>query len=110
MWPVLAFFLWRDGHIALSSPVWLVTTLFTLSCGPVQAMFAHKLGVPEIVKERRWWWVYVICVFTFYQEAKNLVNRVAQIKQLMGERHWAVTPRTSVISLPAVVLPVGEAG
>jgi hypothetical protein len=34
-------------------------------------------------------------VVLFYQEWKNLIGRVAQIKQLMGERHWAVTPRTS---------------
>ena len=97
MWPVLAFFLWRDGHLALSSPIWLVTSLFTLSCGPIQAMFAHKLGVPEIRRHRRWWVVYVISVVLFYQEWKNLIGRVAQIKQLMGERHWAVTPRTSAV-------------
>jgi cellulose synthase/poly-beta-1,6-N-acetylglucosamine synthase-like glycosyltransferase len=101
MWPVLLFFVWRDGHLALSSPIWLVTTLFTVSCGPIQAMFAYKLGVPEIRRNRRWWVVYVISVVLFYQEWKNLIGRVAQIKQLMGERHWAVTPRTSV-SLPVV--------
>ncbi len=108
MWPVLAFFLWRDGHLALSSPIWLVTTLFTLSCGPIQAMFAHKLGVPEITRRRRWWLIYAVCGVLFYQEAKNLVNRVAQIKQLMGERHWAVTPR-SAVTPPLAAARAGDA-
>ncbi len=107
MWPVLAFFLWRDGHLALTSPIWLVTTLFTMSCGPIQAMFAHKLGAPEITRHRRWWVGYVICVVLFYQEWKNLIGRVAQIKQLMGERHWAVTPR-SFAAAPAVAVHGGR--
>ncbi|MGS0687776.1 glycosyltransferase [Nakamurella sp. GG22] len=93
MWPVLAFTLWRDGSLPLNSPALLIITLFTLTCGPIQVLFAYRLGVPEIRQHRRWWWVYALCSAMFYQEAKNLIGRVAQIKQLMGERHWAVTPR-----------------
>jgi len=55
-------------------------------------------------------------VVLFYQEWKNLIGRVAQIKQLMGERHWAVTPR-SFAAPPVVAVhigrhraPVGDAG
>jgi len=29
-----------------------------------------------------------------YTEFKNTIARVAQIKELMGERDWRVTPRT----------------
>jgi len=121
MWPVLAFFLWRDGSVVLNSPVWLLTTIFTLSCGPIQALFAYKLGVPEIRRHRRWFVFYILSSVLFYQEAKNLIARVAQIKQAMGERHWAVTPRTTttttvthsgtatVVAAPETVVPVGDA-
>ena len=34
----------------------------------------------------------------FYTEAKNLVNRVAHLKQLRGEHKWVVTPRTAASS------------
>ena len=30
-----------------------------------------------------------------YTEAKNLVNRVAHLKQLRGEHQWVVTPRNA---------------
>jgi hypothetical protein len=29
----------------------------------------------------------------FYTEFKNLISRVAQVKELMRERAWKVTPR-----------------
>jgi cellulose synthase/poly-beta-1,6-N-acetylglucosamine synthase-like glycosyltransferase len=119
MWPLLAFFLWRDGTLVFTSPVWLLTTIFTLSCGPIQAMFAYKLGVPEIRRHKRWFAAYVVSTVLFYQEAKNLIARVAQIKQFMGERHWAVTPRsattratpeaTTVTVIPTPAVLAGEA-
>ena len=36
-----------------------------------------------------------IANLVFYTEAKNLVNRVAQLKQMRGEHQWVVTPRTA---------------
>ncbi len=35
----------------------------------------------------------------FYTEYKNIIARVAQVKELMGERAWKVTPR-SVTTAP----------
>jgi hypothetical protein len=32
--------------------------------------------------------------FVFYAEYKNLIARVAQMKEIMRERQWKVTPRS----------------
>jgi hypothetical protein len=37
---------------------------------------------------------YAFATLAFYTEFKNVIGRVAQVKQLMGERAWKVTPRT----------------
>ena len=37
----------------------------------------------------------------FYTEFKNLVDRVAHLKQLRGEHQWVVTPRTRRAAPPA---------
>ena len=36
----------------------------------------------------------------FYTEFKNLIARVAHLKQLRGEHQWVVTPRTAGNSAP----------
>ncbi len=90
---VLAFLWWRDGGLSWSSPLFLLTTLYTLAAGPIQILFAWRLSVPEI-RARRWWFVwYLFIASPVYNEWKNLVARVAQMKELMGEHEWHVTPR-----------------
>ena len=90
---VLAFLWWRDGSLSWSSPLFLLTTLYTLAAGPIQIMFAWRLSVPE-VRERKWWFVwYLLIASPIYNEWKNLVARVAQVKEIMGEHEWHVTPR-----------------
>jgi hypothetical protein len=37
----------------------------------------------------------------FYTPFKNLIARVAQVKELSGERRWVVTPRTAAV--PAAI-------
>ena len=44
---------------------------------------------------RRWFVALPPRVQFFYTEFKNIVARVAQIKQLTGERQWRVTPRAA---------------
>jgi cellulose synthase/poly-beta-1,6-N-acetylglucosamine synthase-like glycosyltransferase len=92
---VLAFSFWRDGGFVTPSTGLLLLTVFTLSSGPIQIWFAYRLGAPEIRQHRGRWVAYLFYSVVFYQEYKNLLGRLAQVKQLFGEKHWAVTPRTS---------------
>ena len=75
-------------------PVFVLTTLFTLSVGPGQTLFAYIVGAPEIQKHKGWYWFYLLASMVFYTEFKNLIGRVAQIKEILHERQWKVTPRS----------------
>ncbi|NTW39212.1 MAG: glycosyltransferase family 2 protein [Cellulomonadaceae bacterium] len=97
MWPLLAFFVWRDGGLAMGASIWWLTTAYTLASGPAQILVARHLAVPEIRRRTAWWWSYGLLGEILYTEAKNLVSRVAQLKQLVGEHHWVVTPRTAQV-------------
>ena len=67
--------------------------MFTLGTGPAQTFFAYRLSAPEL-RRRRWWYVwYFVVASVFYTEFKNVIVRVAQFKELVGERIWKVTPR-----------------
>lgn len=94
--PVLAFLIWRAGGVSQldwAVPVFVLTSLYTLSAGPGQVMFAWRLGAPEI-KRHRWWFVcHLLVAVVAYTEFRNMVARIAQVKELMGERRWPCTPR-----------------
>lgn len=94
MWPLLAFFIWRDGGLTLNVTLLWLTTLYTLTVGPLQIVMARLLAAPEIRGRTSWWWGYGFATVFFYAEWKNLIARVAQMKQLMGEHQWVVTPRS----------------
>lgn len=107
---VLAFSIWRDGGLVANSTSLLLATVFTLSSGPIQLWFAYRLGAPEIRQHRGRFLGYLLYTAVFYQEYKNALGRLAQVKQLFGERHWAVTPRTSAkTSDQATPLPTVDA-
>jgi cellulose synthase/poly-beta-1,6-N-acetylglucosamine synthase-like glycosyltransferase len=94
-WPLLGFLAWRDGGLDFSSPLFLVITLFVAVSGPVQTVAAWRLAPPEI-RRHPWWFVgAAVASLLAYTELKNLVNRVAHLKQLRGEHQWVVTPRTA---------------
>ncbi|HWH32867.1 MAG TPA: hypothetical protein VNU01_09375, partial [Egibacteraceae bacterium] len=59
-----------------------------------QAVFAYRLADPEIRRHRGWFLWYLLAAGLFYTELKNVIARVAQFKELMGERVWRVTPRS----------------
>lgn len=94
-WPLFGFLAWRDGGLQLGSPLFVLVTLFVLVSGPLQTAAAYRLAAPA-VRRHRWWFVWA-CLMNvlFYTEAKNLVNRIAHLKQLRGEHQWVVTPRTA---------------
>ena len=49
--------------------------------------------IPKPCSAERPGWETALVNLLVYTEAKNLVNRVAQLKQLRGEHQWVVTPR-----------------
>jgi CheY-like chemotaxis protein/cellulose synthase/poly-beta-1,6-N-acetylglucosamine synthase-like glycosyltransferase len=95
MFPIVAYWLFRDDPIDWVVPIFVVTSLFTLSVGPFQAWFAYRRADPEIRQHRRWFWRYLLVSSIYYTEYKNIIARVAQVKELMGEVDWRVTPRSS---------------
>jgi len=104
--PLVGFFAWKAGgitHLNWLIPLFFLTTAFTMSVGPGQTYFAHRLAVPEIRRRGAWFLAYLVVSSVFYTELKNVISRVAQIKELTGDRQWKVTPRTTTLS----PLPVG---
>lgn len=94
-WPLLAFLAWRDGGLRLTSPLFVLVTLFVTVSGPLQTLAAYRLAEPGM-RRHRWWFVWSgVANLVAYTEAKNLVNRIAHLKQLRGEHQWVVTPRTA---------------
>jgi len=93
--PLLGFLFWRDGAIDLTSPMFLLLTLFITASGPMQTLVGWRLAAPE-VKQHPWWFVGAgVMSLVAYTEVKNLINRVAHLKQLRGEHQWVVTPRSA---------------
>lgn len=93
MFPIVAFWLLAAPRpLDWFVPLFVVTTLFTLSVGPGQALFAFRLGDPSI--RRHWtWFLWFLIAGVAYTEFKNVITRVAQVKEAMRERDWRVTPR-----------------
>ncbi|GAA1779727.1 hypothetical protein GCM10009795_027380 [Nocardioides hankookensis] len=94
-WPLLGFLAWRDGGLDLTSPIFLLLTLLTTASGPLQTIAAWRLATPELRRHPRWFVASAFANIAFYTELKNIVNRVAQLKQLRGEHRWVVTPRSA---------------
>ncbi|WP_299058301.1 glycosyltransferase family 2 protein [uncultured Nocardioides sp.] len=94
-WPLLAFLAWRDGGIDMTSPIFALLTLVVTVSGPVQTLAAWRLAAPEIRQHPRWFAYALVGNLLGYTAFKNLVNRVAHLKQLRGEHQWVVTPRTA---------------
>lgn len=94
-WPLLGFLAWRDGGLDLSSPIFALLALFTTVSGPLQTLAAWRLAAPEVRRHPRWFVGAAVANLLFYTELKNIVNRVAQLKQLRGEHRWVVTPRSA---------------
>ncbi len=98
MFPVLAYTAYRDGGITQLNwlaPALLLTTLFTLAVGPAQTLFAWRLAVPEIRERSSWFWSHLLVSSVVYTEWKNIIGRIAQVKELAGEAQWNVTPRSA---------------
>ena len=98
MFPIIAFWVWKYHGLKQLDwliPIFVLTTLFTLSVGPGQTYFAYINSAKEIKEHKKWFISYLFVSSLFYTEFKNIIVRIAQIKEIMGERNWRVTPRTN---------------
>lgn len=93
MFPIIAFWIVDGRALDWKVPIFVMTTVFTLSVGPVSTFFAWRLGDPEVKDHKSWYAWYFVVASLLYTEYKNTIARVAQIKQLMGDKQWVVTPR-----------------
>jgi cellulose synthase/poly-beta-1,6-N-acetylglucosamine synthase-like glycosyltransferase/DNA-binding NarL/FixJ family response regulator len=98
--PILAFSAWRTGSIGdfnFLIPLFVLLTIFTFSVGVAQTVFAYLLSDPTIRRHRGWFILFAIHSMLWFGEFKNVIARVAQLKELIGERQWRVTPRSAPI-------------
>lgn len=113
IFPLVAFWIDRGDALNWFVPIFVATTIFTSTVGPGSVWFAYRLAHPDIKKHRLWFWQYMFFSLLIYTEAKNIIARVAQLKQAMGETSWRVTPRSAdpavgFPSIPAAALVVDE--
>jgi cellulose synthase/poly-beta-1,6-N-acetylglucosamine synthase-like glycosyltransferase len=98
MFPIIAFYAVRAHgaeNLDWAVPVFVLTSLFTLSVGPFQTIFAYRQAHPSIKQHKRWFFDYLVTSSLVYTEYKNVIARVAQVKQVMREKTWKVTPRAA---------------
>jgi DNA-binding response OmpR family regulator/cellulose synthase/poly-beta-1,6-N-acetylglucosamine synthase-like glycosyltransferase len=98
MYPLIGFLAWREAGVANLSwviPVFVLLTLFTLSVGPGQVVFAYRLAHQDLRRRSGWFITYLLVASLLYTEFKNIISRVAQIKEVLGDRRWVVTPRAT---------------
>jgi len=76
-------------------PIFILTTVFTLSTGPGQTLLAWRLAHPDIRRHGSWFWNYLLNSTLFYTGLKNLIASVAQINDVMQQRRWMITPRSA---------------
>ncbi|TJZ49523.1 glycosyltransferase [Streptomyces piniterrae] len=96
--PILLYSAWRAGgfeRLDWAVPICVLAVVFTMAAGPVQALFAWRLAVPELRQRSPWFWSYFFVSTFFYSHFKNLVARQAHLKEALGDRQWRVTPRAA---------------
>jgi cellulose synthase/poly-beta-1,6-N-acetylglucosamine synthase-like glycosyltransferase/FixJ family two-component response regulator/GGDEF domain-containing protein len=110
IFPLAAFWILRGDALNRLVPIFVATTIFTASVGPGTVWFAYRLAHPDIKKHRSWFWQYLFFSLFIYTEVKNIIARVAQLKQAMGETSWRVTPRSAdpADGIPTIPLQVTE--
>ena len=61
--------------------------------GPFQILLVYHQARPGIGRRAGWVLVYLVLAMTVCGAFKHLVAHTGQLKQLLGEREWCVTPR-----------------
>ncbi|GCE04700.1 hypothetical protein KDAU_20290 [Dictyobacter aurantiacus] len=98
--PILAFQLLRED-IKWFAPLFVLSSLFTLSIGPLQVLLAYAVAAPDVRQHRRWFIFYALMSMFFFTGFKNHIARIAHLKEALGEREWKVTPRSVAQTAPA---------
>lgn len=96
VFPIIAYWVWKYGSLGKIDwlvPIFVLTTVYTISTGPVQVVFTYLLAAPEVRRQRKWFVSYTLLYAFFFTQLKNLVTVVAHVRELMRERQWKVTPR-----------------
>jgi hypothetical protein len=78
----------------------VLTTLVTLSTRRGQTLLVYWLATPQIRQHRAWFWLYLIVASVFCTDLKNIIARVAQEKEALGERTWHTMPLTQTERAP----------
>ena len=94
--PIIAFWMWRAGSIHSVDwfvPLLLWISLFILVTGPGQLIFTWMNADAQSRRHPGRFWSYLLTSIIFYAGYKNILARVANIKEVMGERVWKITPR-----------------
>ena len=98
MIPIIIFWTIKLGGVTRIDwliPIFILTTVFTLSTGPGQTLLAWRLAHPDIRRHGSWFWNYLLNSTLFYTGLKNLIASVAQINEVMQQRRWMITPRSA---------------
>jgi cellulose synthase/poly-beta-1,6-N-acetylglucosamine synthase-like glycosyltransferase/GGDEF domain-containing protein len=95
--PIIAYWMWQAGTVRgvdwfVPLLVWI--TLLVSVTGPGQLYFTWRTADPQIRKNPSWFWWYLVISIVFYAGFKNLLARVANIKETLGETAWKVTSRS----------------
>jgi cellulose synthase/poly-beta-1,6-N-acetylglucosamine synthase-like glycosyltransferase len=95
--PIIAYWMWRAGSVSAVDwfvPLLLWISLFIFVTGPGQVVFTWIKADPQIKRHPGWFWSYLGLSILFYAGFKNILARVANLKELLGEKAWKVTPRS----------------
>jgi cellulose synthase/poly-beta-1,6-N-acetylglucosamine synthase-like glycosyltransferase len=93
MIPIIAFWFFDRREIDWFVPVFVATTALTMLTGPVQTILSYQVANSETKKHPKWFFMFAIVEALGYQELRNTIGRVAQLKDLAGENEWKVTAR-----------------
>jgi cellulose synthase/poly-beta-1,6-N-acetylglucosamine synthase-like glycosyltransferase len=91
--PILAFQLLHGG-VNWFMPLLVLSTVFTLSVGPLQVVLVYAVAAPEIQRHRWWFVFYAVLSLFFFTGFKDHIARIAHLKEALGEKEWKVTPRS----------------
>ncbi|MBS0621738.1 MAG: glycosyltransferase family 2 protein [Verrucomicrobia bacterium] len=96
IFPLFFWWIFAYGleHVMHLIPIFVVTTIFTFSAGPFLAVRTYLFATPKIKRHKWWFVIYFFFSFIVFAEMKNLIVRIAQLKECMGETTWNITPRS----------------
>lgn len=95
--PIMVYWVIVYGwsYIHWTIPIFLATTIYTVSTGPGQIGLAYILAHQPMKKKVLWFFEYLLVSTFFFSPFKDALSRIAHVKEAMGERAWKVTPRAA---------------